>query len=208
MNTMGFHVGGTQMQRVDLGALRKRILVALGPEKARKYWDTLRRFTRFKLSKEELDATAREVLGADNIPLHNDFIRGVFQNALLGTVSPPASEVVLDDPLEPGGRPNKKPKKKVTPQGQVVVQGPPSKALGAGGGAEARPPAGGLPGRHMGDVAGTAQGPVEDMRRGRPLRRVVGAAQPGGDTPQDAAAGGGARPDGARRRDRVPAQDC
>eukprot|EP00283_Hemiselmis_rufescens_P010728 CAMPEP_0173435816 /NCGR_PEP_ID=MMETSP1357-20121228/15604_1 /TAXON_ID=77926 /ORGANISM="Hemiselmis rufescens, Strain PCC563" /LENGTH=233 /DNA_ID=CAMNT_0014400843 /DNA_START=178 /DNA_END=875 /DNA_ORIENTATION=+ len=133
MNAIGAHAGGSQMQRVDLGAMRKRILTALGPEKARRYWDTLKRFTRFKLSKEELDATAKEVLGADNIPLHNDFIRGVFQNALLGTLSPPATEVVLDDPLEPGGRPSKKPKKKVTPQGQVVVQGPQSKAMVAQG---------------------------------------------------------------------------
>ena len=62
--------------RVDLGTLRKAILVALGPEKFHKYWDTLKAFTQFQLSKDELDTNAKAVLGADNIPLHNELIKG------------------------------------------------------------------------------------------------------------------------------------
>lgn len=57
----------------------------------------------------QLDAHAREVLDAENIPLHNELIRGIFQNAVLGTISPPAHEVLLEDPLD-GDRPSKKAK--------------------------------------------------------------------------------------------------
>ena len=58
----------------ELVALRKRIQNALGPEKWHKYWITLQRFTRCKLSKEELDTDARAVLGNDNVALHNQLI--------------------------------------------------------------------------------------------------------------------------------------
>lgn len=119
---MGGGGGGALPQRVDLGSLRSKILVALGPDKARKYWDTFKRFTRFTLSKEELDVIARDVLGPDNIPLHNEFVRGIFQNALLGTINPPAHEIQIPDPIELGGD-TKKPKRKVTSQGTIVVQG-------------------------------------------------------------------------------------
>ncbi|KAJ1481351.1 transcriptional regulator of RNA polII, SAGA, subunit-domain-containing protein, partial [Baffinella frigidus] len=112
---------GGGVKRVDVVALRKKIAVGLGQEKVRKYWDILIRFTQFKLSKEELDTHARQVLGADYIPLHNELIHGIFQNALVSTINPPTVEtpaVPLDmgEPL--AERPAKKPKKKVGPGGQ------------------------------------------------------------------------------------------
>jgi hypothetical protein len=91
-----------QLTRLDLGELRNRIVMALGMDKARRYWDVLKRYIRFKLSKDELDANAREILEAENIPLHNELIRGIFQNALVGTINPPPQEIPLDDPLDPG----------------------------------------------------------------------------------------------------------
>jgi hypothetical protein len=91
-----------QLTRVDLGELRNRIVMALGMDKARRYWDVLKRYIRFKLSKDEMDAGAREILEAENITLHNELIRGIFQNALVGTINPPPQEVPLDDPLDPG----------------------------------------------------------------------------------------------------------
>lgn len=106
-------VGDSQMRRMDLVALRKRIQNALGPEKWHKYWSVLQRFMRFKLSKEELDNDARAVLGNDNVALHNQLIRGIFQNAIINTVHPPAVETpVAPDPFEPPARPDKKKKKK------------------------------------------------------------------------------------------------
>ena len=93
-------VGDSQMRRMDLVALRKRIQNALGQEKWQKYWSVLQRFTRFKLSKDELDQDAKAVLGNDNIALHNQLIRGIFQNAIINTVHPPAVETALA-PVEP-----------------------------------------------------------------------------------------------------------
>jgi hypothetical protein len=106
-------VGDSQMRRIDLVALRKRIQNALGPEKWQKYWGVLQRFIRFKLSKEELDNDTRAVLGSDNVALHNQLIRGIYQNAIINTVHPPAVETqVAPDPFEPPTRPEKKKKKK------------------------------------------------------------------------------------------------
>jgi hypothetical protein len=87
----GVVVGGMQLKRVDLVGIRRRIGAALGQEKLRKYWDILKRYTQFKLSKFELDANAIGVLGAENVPLHNELIRGIFQNALLGLFAYPRS---------------------------------------------------------------------------------------------------------------------
>lgn len=117
-------VGDSHMRRMDLVALRLRIQNALGQEKWPKYWSVLQRFMRFKLSKEELDNDARAVLGNDNVALHNQLIRGIFQNAIINTVHPPAVETpVAPDPFEPPYRPDKKKKKKT--QGVAIPTGVP-----------------------------------------------------------------------------------
>jgi hypothetical protein len=109
-------VGDSQMRRMDLVALRKRIQNALGQEKWQRYWEVLQKFTRFRLSKEELDNDARTVLGNDNVALHNQLIRGIFQNAIINSVHPPAVETpVAPDPFDPPVRPDKKKKKKAQP---------------------------------------------------------------------------------------------
>jgi hypothetical protein len=70
-------IGGTVgICRVDLGALRKKLSVALGSERFRKYWEAFRAFAQFQLSKEELDKSAKNLLGEDNVPLHNELVRG------------------------------------------------------------------------------------------------------------------------------------
>eukprot|EP00961_Rhodomonas_salina_P129447 1743609-Rhodomonas_salina.3 len=156
MSESGVVVGGMQLKRVDLLGIRRRIGSALGQDKLRKYWDILRRYTQFKLSKFELDVHAVGVLGAEHVPLHNELIRGIFQNALLGeiscfsshsdkgyadnlgaragTINPSAIEAPPTlglDELDP--RPAKKPKKKVGPTGNVIVSGVPP-APGSKGG--------------------------------------------------------------------------
>ena len=114
MADAALQIGDSQMRRMDLVALRKRIQNALGPEKWHKYWITLQRFTRCKLSKEELDTDARAVLGNDNVALHNQLIRGILQNAIINTVHPPAVEIhTAPEPFDlPPARPEKKKKKK------------------------------------------------------------------------------------------------
>lgn len=114
-------VGDSKLRRMDLVALRLRIQNALGQEKWPKYWSLLQRFMRFKLSKEELDNDARAVLGNDNVALHNQLIRGIFQNAIINTVHPPAVETpVAPDPFDPPVRADKKKKKKAQPPGPNV----------------------------------------------------------------------------------------
>lgn len=51
-------VGGMQLKRVDLLGIRRRIGAALGQEKLRKYWEILKRYTQFLISKFELDVHA------------------------------------------------------------------------------------------------------------------------------------------------------
>jgi hypothetical protein len=117
-------VGDTQLRRMDLIALRKRIQTALGAEKWHKYWSVLQKFMRFKLSKEELDNDARAVLGNDNVVLHNQLIRGIFQNAIINTVHPPAVETPVEpDPFDPPARPDKKKKKKAQPVAGAAASG-------------------------------------------------------------------------------------
>mmetsp|Transcript_559 Transcript_559/g.1260 ORF Transcript_559/g.1260 Transcript_559/m.1260 type:complete len:273 (+) Transcript_559:171-989(+) len=116
-------VGGMQLKRVDLLGIRRRIGAALGQEKLRKYWEILKRYTQFLISKFELDVHAAAVLGAENVPLHNELIRGIFQNALVGTIDPSADApptLGLDE-LDP--RPAKKPKRRVGPSGNIIVAG-------------------------------------------------------------------------------------
>ena len=61
------------------------------------------------------------MLGNDNVALHNQLIRGIFQNAIINTVHPPAVETpVAPDPFDPPVRADKKKKKKAQPPGPNV----------------------------------------------------------------------------------------
>ena len=77
-----------------------------------------------------------QVLGNDNIALHNQLIRGIFQNAIINTVHPPAVETpVAPDPFDPPARADKKKKKKAqasvaAPTGAAAAGREPGKAGG------------------------------------------------------------------------------
>lgn len=71
-------ISTTSICRIDVGALRKKLLVALGPERFRNYWETFKAFAQFQLSKEELDKSAKSLLGEDNVPVHNELVRGMY----------------------------------------------------------------------------------------------------------------------------------
>jgi len=74
------------MKRVNLSELKEHLGNIL-KENASQYWECLRKYTQAKLSKWELDSYARAVLGEENVPLHNEFIKAILLNALVG---PPA----------------------------------------------------------------------------------------------------------------------
>ncbi|MQM01642.1 hypothetical protein Taro_034410 [Colocasia esculenta] len=75
--------------RRDLTDLRSRISRKLGPERAQRYFSCLNRLLGQKLSKSEFDKLCLVILGRENIPLHNQFIRLILRNACQAKVPPP-----------------------------------------------------------------------------------------------------------------------
>eukprot|EP01136_Pigoraptor_vietnamica_P040519 Opistho-1_new@12515 len=66
--------------RVDVIEIKNRLNGVLGDHSAT-YWESLRSFTKARLSKGELDRRAKECLGDGNVSLHNEFIRAILVNA-------------------------------------------------------------------------------------------------------------------------------
>ncbi|MED6219764.1 hypothetical protein PIB30_038793 [Stylosanthes scabra] len=76
----------TRIDTLELKALLGR---RVGHQKADKYFDQLRRLFSSKISKSEFDRVCIMVIGRENIPLHNQFIRAILKNACLAKVPPP-----------------------------------------------------------------------------------------------------------------------
>ncbi|XP_030461495.1 uncharacterized protein LOC115681640 [Syzygium oleosum] len=74
--------------RVDLTALKARIVKRIGPERSGQYFRYLNGFLSLKLSKAEFDKLCWKLLGKDNVRLHNQLIHAVLKNAH-GKVPPP-----------------------------------------------------------------------------------------------------------------------
>ncbi|XP_004498576.1 uncharacterized protein [Cicer arietinum] len=70
-----------QSSRIDLGELKVLIVKKIGAEKSKRYFYYLNRFLSQKLSKNEFDKLCFRVLGRENLPLHNHFIRSILKNA-------------------------------------------------------------------------------------------------------------------------------
>eukprot|EP01137_Pigoraptor_chileana_P015162 Opistho-2@70763 len=66
--------------RVDIVEIKNRLNGVLGDHSA-SYWESLRNFTRARLTKGELDKRAKACLGDSNVSLHNEFIRAILVNA-------------------------------------------------------------------------------------------------------------------------------
>ncbi|OIW14369.1 hypothetical protein TanjilG_15723 [Lupinus angustifolius] len=85
-----------QSSRIDLGELKAHIVKKLGPDKAKLYFYYVNRFLSQRLSKTEYDKLCYRVLGRENLPLHNHFIRSVLKNVCLAKTPPP--QVQPSDP--------------------------------------------------------------------------------------------------------------
>ncbi|CAL5206419.1 unnamed protein product [Lathyrus oleraceus] len=70
-----------QSSRIDLGELKVHIVKKVGPDKSKRYFYYLNRFLSQKLSKNEFDKLCFRVLGRENLPLHNLFIKSILKNA-------------------------------------------------------------------------------------------------------------------------------
>ncbi|XP_015942147.1 uncharacterized protein LOC107467536 [Arachis duranensis] len=75
--------------RIDTLELKALLGRRVGHQRADKYFDQLRRLFSSKISKSEFDRVCIMVIGRENIPLHNQFIRAILKNACLAKVPPP-----------------------------------------------------------------------------------------------------------------------
>ncbi|KAK7280273.1 hypothetical protein RJT34_25335 [Clitoria ternatea] len=75
--------------RIDTLELKALIVRKVGHTRADKYFDQLGRLLSLKISKSEFDKVCIMIIGRENIPLHNKFIRAILKNASLSKVPPP-----------------------------------------------------------------------------------------------------------------------
>ncbi|CAI0376434.1 unnamed protein product [Linum tenue] len=78
-----------QSSRIDLVELKTQIVKKIGAERSKKYFFNLNRFLSQRLSKSDFDKSCFRLLGRENLPLHNQLIRGILKNACLAKTPPP-----------------------------------------------------------------------------------------------------------------------
>lgn len=78
-----------------LNSARKRLVEALGSEKKQKYFHHMKQWFRMKLSKEEFDSLARELLAIDSVHLHNEFLLAILTKCQLFSSSSSTSRSEL-----------------------------------------------------------------------------------------------------------------
>ncbi|WOK96323.1 hypothetical protein Cni_G05030 [Canna indica] len=75
--------------RSNLGDLKSQIAKRLGQERAQRYFSYLNGFLSQKLNKREFTKLCVLTIGQENLPLHNQLIRSIIQNACQAKVPPP-----------------------------------------------------------------------------------------------------------------------
>ncbi|CAI0438741.1 unnamed protein product [Linum tenue] len=78
-----------QSSRIDLVELKTQIVKKIGAERSKKYFFNLNRFLSQRQSKSDFDKSCFRLLGRENLPLHNQLIRGILKNACLAKIPPP-----------------------------------------------------------------------------------------------------------------------
>ncbi|KAL2454204.1 hypothetical protein Adt_48299 [Abeliophyllum distichum] len=81
-----------QHSRINLAELKSQIVLKLGLKGSKRYFYYLNRFLSLKLSKVEFNKACLRIVGRENIPLHNQFIRSILKNACSAKVPPLASQ--------------------------------------------------------------------------------------------------------------------
>ncbi|PSR96814.1 Transcriptional adapter like [Actinidia chinensis var. chinensis] len=81
-----------QHQRINLAELKAQIVGILGPEGSKQYFYYLNRFLSLKLSKVEFNKLCLQIVGRENIQLHNQFIRSILKNACSAKIPPPTQD--------------------------------------------------------------------------------------------------------------------
>ncbi|THG00953.1 uncharacterized protein LOC114311221 [Camellia sinensis] len=79
--------------RIDVADLKAQIVQKIGPKRFKQYFYYLTRFLSHKLTKIEFDRLCVWVLGRENLPVHNQFIRSILKNAFHAKTPPSMHEV-------------------------------------------------------------------------------------------------------------------
>lgn len=74
--------------RINTLELKALVSRKIGPERAKKYFDQLRRLFSCKISKCQFDKFCIRIIGRENIPLHNQLIKAIIKNACVAKVPP------------------------------------------------------------------------------------------------------------------------
>ncbi|KAG9131184.1 hypothetical protein Leryth_006050 [Lithospermum erythrorhizon] len=89
--------------RINLAELKAQIVRKLGPERSKQYFYYLNRLLSLKLSKVEFEKLCVQVVGRENVPLHNQFIRSILKNACSAKAPPPIPDNEgMETPAEVG----------------------------------------------------------------------------------------------------------
>lgn len=75
--------------RIDTVELRVRIENKIGEKKAEKYFNLLDRYLSLQVSKSEFDRVCVDLIGKQNICIHNELIRAIVRNATFSKTPPP-----------------------------------------------------------------------------------------------------------------------
>ncbi|XP_073035572.1 uncharacterized protein [Primulina eburnea] len=95
-----------QHPRINLVELKAQIAKKLGAERSKQYFYYLNRLLSLKVSKGEFDKLCVGIIGRENIPLHNQFIRSILRNACSQSSPPPSihKDDVLKHETQVGGK--------------------------------------------------------------------------------------------------------
>ena len=75
--------------RIDTAELKVRIETKIGEKKAEKYFNLLDRYLSRQVSKLEFDRICVDLIGRQNISIHNELIRAIVSNAAFSKTPPP-----------------------------------------------------------------------------------------------------------------------
>ncbi|KAF8392855.1 hypothetical protein HHK36_021094 [Tetracentron sinense] len=81
-----------QNSRINLARVKSQIVKKLGTDRSKRYFYYLNRLLSQNLSKGEFDKLCYQMLGRENLPLHNLFISSILKNACHSKVPPPIHE--------------------------------------------------------------------------------------------------------------------
>lgn len=81
-----------QNSRIDLADLKAQMLKRIGPDRFRRYFNSLGRLLSQKLSKTEFNKSCCRFIGRENLSLHNQLISSILKNACHSKTPPPIHE--------------------------------------------------------------------------------------------------------------------